>query len=85
VVSIERKSKKESDESVLYLLILNNDVNALPLLSSAEKEKAKTFLEDLTPEVEDAHIDILIATQAGSHNCRKEIKTTANGFGRITK
>jgi len=65
VVSIERKSKKESDESVLYLLILNNDVNALPLLSSAEKEKAKTFLEDLTPEVEDAHIDILIAAQAG--------------------
>jgi len=65
VVSIERKSKKESDESVLYLLILNNDVNALPLLSNTEKEKAKTFLEDLTPEVEDAHIDILIAAQAG--------------------
>jgi len=65
VVSIERKSKKESDESVLYLLILNNDVNALPLLSNAEKGKAKAFLEDLTPEVEDAHIDILIAAQAG--------------------
>ena len=65
VVNIERKSKKESDESVLYLLILNNDVNALPLLGSEEKEKAKMFLEDLTPEVEDAHIDILIAAQAG--------------------
>ena len=65
VISIERKSKKESDESVLYLLILNNDVNALPLLSSEEKERAKAFLEDLTLEVEDAHIDILIAAQAG--------------------
>src|SRR5678810_348223 len=65
VVSIERKSKKESDESVLYLLMLNNDVNALPLLSNAEKGKAKAFLEDLTPEVEDGHIDILIAAQAG--------------------
>ena len=64
VVSIERKSKKESDESVLYLLILNNDVNALPLLGSDEKEKAKDFLENLTPEVEEAHIDILIAAQA---------------------
>ena len=64
VINIERKSKKESDESVLYLLILNNDVNALPLLGSEEKEKAKMFLEDLTPEVEDAHIDILIAAQA---------------------
>jgi len=64
VVSIERKSKKESDESVLYLLILNNDVNALPLLGSDEKEKAKDFLENLTPEVEEAHIDILIGVQA---------------------
>ena len=26
-------------------------------LSSEEKEKAKAFLEDLTPEVEDAHIE----------------------------
>ena len=68
VVNIERKSKKESDESVLYLLILNNDVNALPLLGSEEKEKAK--MEDLTPEVEDAHIDMLIAAQA-------EVVTTA--------
>ena len=64
VVSIERKSKKESDESVLYLLILNNDVNAFPHLGSDEKEKAKDFLENLTPEVEEAHIDILIAAQA---------------------
>jgi len=64
VINIERKSKKESDESVLYLLILNNDVNAIPLLSNAEKGKAKAFLEDLTPEVEEAHIDILVAAQA---------------------
>lgn len=70
VINIERKSKQESDESVLYLLILNNDVNALPLLGSEEKEKAKMFLEDLTPEVEEAHIDILIAAQA-------EVVTTA--------
>ena len=75
VISIERKSKKESDESVLYLLILNNDVNALPLLSSEEKERAKAFLEDLTLEVEDAHIDILIAAQAGVvTNAEKKLK-----------
>ena len=65
VVNIERKSKKESDETVLYLLIFNNDDNALPLLSNEETRKAKSFLEDLTPEVEEAHIDILIAAQLG--------------------
>ena len=75
VVNIERKSKKESDESVLYLLILNNDVNAVPLLGSEEKEKAKAFLEDLTLEVEDAHIEILIAAQAGVvTNAEKKLK-----------
>ena len=64
VVNIERKSKKESDESVLYLLIFNNDINALPNLSRTELDKAKSFLENLTPDVEAAHIDILVATQS---------------------
>lgn len=63
VVNIERKSKKESDESVLYLLIFNNDDNALPNLSRGELDKAKSFLENLTPDVEAAHIDILVAAQ----------------------
>jgi len=75
VVNIERKSKKESDETVLYLLILNNDVNALPLLSKEEARKARSFLEDLTPEVEEAHIDILIAAQLGIvTNAEKKMK-----------
>ena len=75
VVNIERKSKKESDETILYLLILNNDVNALPLLSKEETKKAKSFLEDLTPEVEGAHIDILIAAQLGVvTNAEKKMK-----------
>jgi hypothetical protein len=64
VVNIERKSKKESDESVLYLLIFNNDINALPNLSRTELDKAKSFLENLTPDVEAAHIDILVAAQS---------------------
>ena len=50
---------------MVHLLIFNNDVNALPLLSKEETRKAKSFLEDLTPEVEEAHIDILIAAQLG--------------------
>ena len=75
VVNIERKSKKESDETVVHLLIFNNDVNALPLLSKEETRKAKSFLEDLTPEVEEAHIDILIAAQLGViTNAEKKMK-----------
>ena len=75
VVNIERKSKKESDETVVHLLIFNNDVNALPLLSKEETRKAKSFLEDLTPEVEEAHTDILIAAQlAVIVNAEKKMK-----------
>ena len=75
VVNIERKSKKESDETVVHLLIFNNDINALPLLSKEETRKAKTFLEDLTPEVEEAHTDILIAAQLGViTNAEKKMK-----------
>lgn len=79
VVNIERKSKKESDESVLYLLIMNNDDNAIPNLGKDEVEKAKSFLEDLTPEVENAHIDILIASQVavvtGAEKKLKQLQT----------
>lgn len=74
-VSIERKSKKESDESVLYLLILSNDVSAMSSLSNDEKERAKAFLENLAPEVEEAHVDMLIATQATVlANAEKKLK-----------
>ena len=59
----------------IYLLIMNNDVNALPLLGSDEKERAKKFLEDLTPEVEEAYIDILVAAQATVvTNAEKKLK-----------
>jgi len=89
-VSIERKSKKESDESVLYLIILNNDVSAMPSLSNDEKEKAKAFLENLTPEVEEAHIDMLIAAQAtvlaNAEKKLKQLQTDSVGIQtRITK
>jgi len=89
-VSIERKSKKESDESVLYLIILNNDVSAMPSLSNDEKEKAKAFLENLTPEVEEAHIDMLIAAQAAvlanAEKKLKQLQTDSVGIQtRITK
>ena len=59
----------------MYLLIFNNDVNALPLLSKEETRKARSFLEDLTPEVEEAHIDILIEAQLGViTNAEKKMK-----------
>jgi hypothetical protein len=79
VINIERKSKKEMDESVLYLLVFNNDENVLPQLTGDEKDKARSFLEELTPEVENAHIDILVAAQmevvTGAEKKLKQLQT----------
>src|SRR5258705_7991788 len=63
VVNIEKKSNKELDETVLYLIIFKGNENALSKLSSDELDKVKDFLNNLVPDVEAAHIEILIATQ----------------------
>ena len=64
LVKVERKSRKESDESVLYLVMLKNDKNALTLLDASGVGRAKSFLNDLLPEVEAADLELQIQAQA---------------------
>lgn len=64
LVKIERKSRKESDESILYLVMLKDDKNALTLLDAAGTGKAKSFLNNLLPEVEAADLELQILAQA---------------------
>lgn len=63
LVKIERKSRKESDESILYLVMLKDDKNALTLLDAAGTGKAKSFLNNLLPEVEAADLELQILAQ----------------------
>ena len=52
LIKVERKSRKETDESIMYLVMLKDDKNALGMMDAADAGRAKSFLNNLLPEVE---------------------------------
>jgi hypothetical protein len=63
VVKVERKSRKDKDESVLYLILFKNGNNVLSSSEDDLKSKAKSFLDDLQPEVEAFNLELQITSQ----------------------
>ena len=75
-INIERKSHKEVDETIVSLVIFKDNVNALSQLSREELEKVKSFLNNLLPEVEASHLEILIGAQILTvEKANKKLKT----------
>jgi hypothetical protein len=66
VVKIERKSRKNEDETVLYMIINNKDGEDMIAKDADYARKAKSFLNDLLPHIESANLDIRIRTQESS-------------------
>jgi hypothetical protein len=61
---VESKGKKDKEQSVVYLIILGKDgANARSIFESREVEKAKSFLNNLQPMMEDAYLDYQIKSQ----------------------
>src|SRR4029078_10925111 len=44
IIRVDRKSRKEADESVLYLVMLKDDQNAMDKLESYDIGRAKSYL-----------------------------------------
>lgn len=63
IIKVERKSRKEDDESVLYLVMVKGDENALVKMDAENVGKAKVFLNTMLPEIEAAHLEIQIKDQ----------------------
>ena len=63
VVNIDRKSKRESDAAVLYLIVMKDNANALSRLNIQELTNAKVFLTNLTPDIEEANLELQITAQ----------------------
>ncbi len=63
IVNVERKSRKEKDEAVLYLIMYKKDDNAIPQMDAGEIRNAKAFLESLLPDVEAADLELQIKAQ----------------------
>jgi hypothetical protein len=62
-VKVERKSRKQSDECVLYLIVLKNDVNVRSMDDHNISERVRSFLDNMAPEVEAANLEIQIKDQ----------------------
>jgi len=63
VINVDRKSRKESDAAVLYLIIMKDDGNALSRLNTEELGNAKSFLNNLLPDIEAADLELQITAQ----------------------
>ncbi len=76
VIKVEKKSKKATDESVLYLVILNNEVNVIATMSNADIARTKKFLNNLLPDVEAADLELQIRDQEQSlADAEKKLRT----------
>lgn len=63
IVKIERKSRKEKDETTLYLLMNDSHDGTLAEMDPYDIGKAKSFLNNLLPEIEEANLELQIKTQ----------------------
>ena len=62
-IKVERKSRKESDESTLYMIMNKDGENVLAKMEPDDISRAKSFLNDMLPEVEAADLEIRINDQ----------------------
>ena len=63
IIQVERKSRKEEDESILYLIIMKDDQNAMAGFDAADMKSAREFLNNLLPDVEAASLELQIQDQ----------------------
>ncbi len=76
VIKVEKKSKKTTNESVLYLVILNNEVNVIASMSNSDIAKTKKFLNNLLPDVEAADLELQIGDAEQSlSDAEKKLRT----------
>ena len=63
IVKTDRKSRREKDETTLYIIMQKDGENALPSMDSHSVGKAKGFVNGLTPEIEEANLELQIKAQ----------------------
>ncbi len=66
IIKVERKSRKENDESVLYLVLQRDGENAMDKIESYDIGRAKSFLNQMLPDIEAANLELKIKAQEES-------------------
>jgi hypothetical protein len=64
LIKVERKSRKESDEAVLYMVMQKDGENAMSKLEASDIGKAKSYLNNMLPDIEAANLELQIKAQA---------------------
>jgi hypothetical protein len=63
VIKVDQKSRKEVDKSIIYLVMLKDGENAMSTLDASDIDNAKSFLNNLLPDVEAANLELQIDAQ----------------------
>lgn len=63
---IEPRNKKDKTGSVVYLVIMKDGANATSTFTDVEIDRVNSFLTDLIPDVETAHLEMQIKGQEES-------------------
>lgn len=63
IIKVEQKSKKDNEESTLYMIMSKDGNNALAGLSAYDAGAAKTYLNNMIPEIEAANLELNIKAQ----------------------
>ena len=63
LIKVERKSRKDKDESVVYLIVNRNNENVLARNDALLNSNAKTFMSRLAPDVDAYYLDTQIKDQ----------------------
>jgi len=63
VIKVDQKSRKESDKSIVYLILLKDGENAMSSFDGYDIDHVKSFLDNLLPDVEAANLELQIQAQ----------------------
>src|SRR5690606_27784057 len=63
ILKVERKSRRDKDESTLYLVVNKGGEDVIANMSAEEIRKVKAFLNGLAPDVEEANLELQIKSQ----------------------
>ena len=86
IVKVERKSRKNEDETIVYMIINNKDGEDMIAKESEYGRKAKSFLNSLHPHIESSQLDIKIRLQEGTvAKAEKKFKDLQNDQASMEK
>lgn len=63
ILKVDRKSRKDKDESTLYLVVNKNGEDMINTMSADEIRRIKSFMSDLAPDIEEANLELQIKAQ----------------------